>query len=41
MPDFDAFPLLDIKKNVINDPTVSAKMAILNEDIKLFYLFLI
>ena len=25
MPDFDAFSLLDIKKNVINDPMVSAK----------------
>ena len=40
MPDFDAFFLLDVK-NVINDPMVSAKMAILNENIKLFYLFLI
>ena len=40
MPDFDAFSLLDIK-NVINDPMVSAKMAILKENIKLFYLFLI
>ena len=30
-----------ILKNVINDPMVSAKMAILNENIKLFYLFLI
>ena len=40
MPDFDAFYLLDIK-NVINDPMVRAKMAILNENIKLFYLFLI
>ena len=40
MPDFDAFSLLDIK-NVINEPIVSAKMAILNENIKLFYLFLI
>ena len=39
MPDFDAFFLLDIK-NVINDPMVSAKMAILNENIKLSYLFL-
>ena len=41
MPDFDAFFLLDIKKNVINDPMVSAKMGILNENIKLFYLVLI
>ena len=40
LPDFDAFSLSDIK-NVINDPMVSAKMAILNENIKLFYLFLI
>ena len=40
MPDFDAFSLLDIK-NVINDPMVSTKMVILNENIKLFYLFLI
>ena len=40
MPDFDAFSLFDIK-NVINDPMVSAKMAILNENIKLFYLLLI
>ena len=40
MPDFDALSLLDIK-NVINDPMVSAKMAILNENIKLFYLLLI
>ena len=30
-----------IFKTVINDPMVSAKMAILNENIKLFYLFLI
>ena len=43
MPDYDAFSLLNIKKkkNEINDPMVSAKMAILNENIKLFYLFLI
>ena len=34
-------PLLDIKKNVIKDPMVSAKMVILNEDIKMSYLFLI
>ena len=40
VPNFDAFSLLDIK-NVINNPMVSAKMAILNENIKLFYLFLI
>ena len=40
MPDFDVFSLLDIKK-VINDPMVSAKMVILNENIKRSYLFLI
>ena len=42
MPDFDGFflPLLDIR-NIINDPMVSAKMVILNENIKLSYLFLI
>ena len=40
MPDFDAFILLVITKR-INDPMVSAKMAILNENIELFYLFLI
>ena len=35
MPDFHGFSLLDIKKkNVINDPMVSAKMGILNENIK-------
>ena len=40
MPDFDVFSILDIK-NVINDPMVSAKMVILNENIKLFCLFFI
>ena len=32
MPDSDAFSLLEIKKNVINDPMVSAKIGILNEN---------
>ena len=36
MPDFDAFSLLDIKKR-----NKRSQMAILNENIKLFYLFLI
>ena len=40
MPDFNALSLLD-KNKVINDLMVSAKMAILNENIKLSYLFLI
>ena len=35
MPDFDVFSLLDIK-NVRDDRMVSAKMIILNENIKLF-----
>ena len=40
MSDFDAFSLLDIKKT-LNDPMVCAKMGILNENVKLSYLFLI
>ena len=39
MPDFDVISLLDIKKR--NKRMVSAKMVILNENIKLSYLFLI
>ena len=35
MPDFDVFSLLDIK-NVRDDRMVSAKIVILNENIKLF-----
>ena len=34
-PDFDILSLLDIKKDVRNDPMVSIKVGILNENITL------